>query len=93
MPAYILLGTLTEEGASHLHAHPEWVEEVRQDLAKLNVKTIAQYAVLGPYDIVTIIEAPDNHSVIRASTQLTLHGVIKITTLPAIDMDDFIASL
>lgn len=93
MPTYILLGTLTEEGASYLHAHPEWVEEVKQDLAKSGVEITAQYAVLGPYDIVTIVEAPDNHSMVRVSTQLTLHGVIKITTLPAIDMEDFIASL
>lgn len=93
MPTYILLGTLTEEGASHLHAHPEWVEEVREDLEKSGVKITAQYAVLGPYDIVTIVEAPDNHSVVRVSTQLTLRGVIKITTLPAIAIEDFIASL
>lgn len=93
MPTYILLGTLTEEGTSHLRAHPEWVDEVKEDLEKLNIKITAQYAVLGPYDIVTIVEAPDNRSVVRVSTQLTLRGNVKVTTLPALPIEDFLASL
>lgn len=93
MPAYILLGTLTDEGAERLKKHPEWVEEVEQELAHMGVKMIAQYAVLGPYDIVTIVEAPDNRTVVRVSTQLTLRGNLKITTLPALPIEDFLASL
>jgi uncharacterized protein with GYD domain len=93
MPAYILLGTLTDEGAERLKKHPEWVEEVEQELAQMGVKMIAQYAVLGPYDIVTIVEAPDNRTVVRVSTQLTLRGNLKITTLPALPIEDFLASL
>jgi uncharacterized protein with GYD domain len=57
------------------------------------VKVIAQYAVLGPYDIVTIVEAPDNRSVVRVSTELTLRGSVKITTLPALSIEELISSL
>jgi uncharacterized protein with GYD domain len=93
MPTYILLGTLTDEGAEHLRAHPEWVDELNKDLEKMDVKVIAQFAVLGPYDIVTIVEAPDNRSVVRVSTQLTLRGNVKVTTLPALPIEDFLNSL
>jgi uncharacterized protein with GYD domain len=93
MPTYILLGTLTDEGAEHLRNHPEWVDEVNRDLEKEGIKLVAQYAVLGSYDIVTIVEAPDNRSVVRVSAQLTLRGSLKITTLPALPINDFIASL
>jgi len=93
MPTYILLGTLTDEGADHLRAHPEWVDEVNRDLETTGVKVVAQYAVLGPYDIVTIVEAPDNRSVVRVSTQLTLRGNLKVITLPALPVEDFLASL
>lgn len=93
MATYILLGTLTDEGAEKLRLHPEWVDEVREDLEKTGVRVIAQYAVLGPYDIVNIVEAPDNRSVVRVSTQLTLRGSLKITTLPALSIEDFIATL
>jgi len=93
MATYILLGTLTDEGAEKLRAHPEWIEEVNRDLEGMGVTVIAQYAVLGPYDLVNIVEAPDNKSVVRVSTQLTLRGSVKITTLPALPIEDFLATL
>lgn len=93
MATYILLGTLTDEGAEKLRQHPEWIDEVREDLEKTGVRVIAQYAVLGPYDIVNIVEAPDNRSVVRVSTQLTMRGSLKITTLPALPLEDFLATL
>ena len=93
MPTYILLGTLTDEGAKHLRSHPEWVDEVNRDLEEEGIKLVAQYAVLGSYDIVTIVDAPDNRSVVRVSALLTLRGSLKITTLPALPINDFIASL
>ncbi|MEW5870540.1 MAG: GYD domain-containing protein [Chloroflexota bacterium] len=93
MATYILLGTLTDEGAQKLREHPEWIEEVNRDLEATGVQVIAQYAVLGPYDIVNIVEAPDNRSVVRVSTELTLRGSVKITTLPALPIEDFLATL
>jgi uncharacterized protein with GYD domain len=93
MATYILLGTLTDEGAERLRENPGWLKNINRDLAAMDVKVIAQYAVLGPYDIVTIVEAPDNKSVVHVSTQLTLRGSIKITTLPAISIEDFIVGL
>ena len=93
MPTYILLGTLTDEGTEQLKDHPEWVDELNNDLESMGVKLLMQYAVLGPYDIVTIIDAPDNRTVVRVSTQLTLRGAVKVTTLPALPISDFLASL
>jgi uncharacterized protein with GYD domain len=93
MPTYILLGTLTEEGAEHLREHPEWIDEVNRDLESMQVTVLNQYAVLGQYDVVTIVEAPDNRSMVRVSTQLTLRGNLKIITLPALPIGDFLASL
>ncbi len=93
MATYILLGTLTDEGAEKLRNHPEWVEEVDQVLSDMGVKIIAQYAVLGPYDLVNIIEAPDNRAVVRVSTELSMRGSVKITTLPALPIEDFLTTL
>ncbi len=93
MATYILLGILTDEGAEKIRKHPEWIDEVRQDLEDHNIHVVAQYAVLGPYDMVNIVEAPDNRSVVRASTQLTLRGSVRITTLPALPIEDFIFNL
>lgn len=93
MAIYILLGSLTDEGAERIRQHPDWIQEVNQELERMGVKVIAQYAVLGPYDLVNIVEAPDNKTVVRVSTQLSLRGSVKITSMPAISLEDFIASL
>jgi uncharacterized protein with GYD domain len=93
MATYILLGTLTDEGAAKLRSHPEWLQQVRDSLEATGIRVIDQYAVLGPYDIVTIVDAPDNRSVVRVSTELTLRGSLKIVTLPALPIEDFLASL
>ncbi len=93
MATYILLGTLTDEGAQKLRSHPEWIDQANRDLAVLGVKVIAQYAVLGPYDLVSIIEAPDNRAVVRVSAELNLRGSVRITTLPALPIEDFLATL
>jgi uncharacterized protein with GYD domain len=93
MATYILLGTLTDEGTEKLRTNSEWVAELKRDLEVMGIKLIAQYAVLGPYDIVTLIEAPDNKSVVRVSTELTLRGSLKITTLPALPIEDYLATL
>ena len=93
MSTYILLGNLTDEGAEKLRTHPNWIHEFNQEIERMGVQVIAQYAVLGPYDIVTLVEAPDNKSVVRVSAQLTLRGSVRITTLPALPIDEFLDTL
>jgi len=93
MATYILLGTLTDEGHEKLRKNPEWVNEVRSDLEAMGIKVLSQYAVLGEYDIVTIIDAPDNKTAVQVSSQLTFKESIKIITLPAIPIQDFVSAL
>ena len=93
MATYILLGRLTDDGADKLRTNPNWIDELNQNLEHMGVHVNAQYAVLGPYDMVTIVEAPDNKSVVRVSAQLTLQGSIRITTLPALPIEEFLETL
>ncbi len=92
MPTYIMLSNLTDEGARTIKKKPGRIKEVNAELEKLGVHVVAQYATLGPYDFVNVVEAPDNQTVARVSAELASRGSVKITTLPAIDIDDFIAS-
>ena len=93
MATYILLSTLTDEGARTLRRNPERIKEVNKELEALGVKVTAQYAVLGPYDFVNVVEAPDNKTIARVSTELSSRGSIRIVTLAALPIDEFIASL
>ena len=93
MATYIMLSSLTDEGAKTVKQNPARIKEVNDELGRLGVKVLAQYATLGPYDFVNIVEAADNLTVARVSAELASRGTIKITTLPAMSVDDLIASL
>jgi uncharacterized protein with GYD domain len=91
MATYVMLSTITDEGAKTITSHPERIKEVNKEVEKLGVKVLSQYATLGPYDFVSIVEAPDNPAVARMSAELASRGTIKVTTLAAMPIDDFIA--
>ncbi len=93
MAIYIMLSNLTDEGAKTIKNNPGRIKEVNAELEKLGVHVTAQYATLGAFDFVNIVEAADNMTIARVSAELGSRGSIKITTLPAINIDDFIKSL
>ena len=93
MATYVWLSNLTDEGARTIKKNPRRIKEVNAELEKLGVRVVAQYVTLGPYDFVNIVEAPDNMTIARVSAELASRGSIKITTLPALDIDAFIQSL
>jgi len=93
MATYILLSNLTDEGNRTLKKNPDRIKEVNKELEKMGGKVTAQYATLGCYDFVNIVEAPDNMTIARISAELGARGSVKIMTLPTIPIDAFIKSL
>jgi len=92
MATYILLSNLTDSGAETIKKNPKRIKEVSKELDAMGVKVLAQYAVLGPYDFVNIVEAPDNQTVARMSAELSSRGSVRMLTMAAIPIDEFIAS-
>ena len=90
MPTYILLSKLTPEGRKTIKRKPERIREVNKEIETFGARVVAQYAVLGQYDFVNIVEAPDNEAISRVSMELGSRGTIEITSLPAIPVDKFI---
>ena len=90
MPTYILLSTLTDEGARTLKKNPKRLAEVNKEIEKLGAKVTAQYAVLGPYDFVNVIEAPDNDAVAHLSAELHARGSVRNLTMPAVPIANFV---
>ena len=93
MATYIMLSTLTDDGRKTLKERPERLREVNKEVESMGARVIAQYAVMGGYDFVNIIEAPTNEIIARLAVELGSRGSIKITTLPAISVDDFVCIL
>lgn len=94
MPVFVMLTTLTDEGMKTLKHKPERIKEVdREVIEKFGVKIIAQYALMGPYDFVNIIEAPDNDTVVKMAIELGSRGTIRTLTMPAIEVERLIEDL
>jgi uncharacterized protein with GYD domain len=89
MPTYILLSTLTLQGVQTLKVNPERLLQVNKDIEELGVKVLHQWATLGEFDFVNIVEAPDIETIARASVSIAARGSVKIETLPALAIEDF----
>jgi uncharacterized protein with GYD domain len=88
-----MLSTLTDEGRKTIKKHPERIEEVNREIESMGSKVLAQYAVLGEYDFLNILEAPNNEAIAKLSIELGSRGTIQIITLPAIPVEEFIARM
>lgn len=93
MPTYVLLSTLTDQGRKTIKARPSRIKQVNKEIEAMGAKVIAQYAVLGPYDFVNILEAKDNKTIAKISVELGSRGSVQFLSMPAIPIDEFIASI
>ena len=93
MATYILLSTLTDDGRKTIKTRPERIQEVNKEIEAMGAKVVDQYAVLGGYDFVSVVEAVDNETIARISVELGARGTIQITTLPAIPVATFVDRL
>ncbi|MEW6571894.1 MAG: GYD domain-containing protein [Nitrospirota bacterium] len=93
MAYYVVLSTLTDEGRRTIKENPKRILEVNKEVEKMGIKVKEQFAVLGPYDFVNIVEAPDNAAIMRMSVELGARGSVQLLTLAAIPVDEFIKKI
>ena len=93
MPTYIMLSTLTSEGVQTVKNNPQRIKEVNKELEQIGAKVVAQWAVLGRFDFINVVEAPDEKTMAKVSLELGSRGTARFESLAAIPIDDFIASL
>jgi uncharacterized protein with GYD domain len=93
MPTFLMLTNLTAEGVRTLKNHPGRIAEVNREVEQMGVKVISQYATLGQYDFVTVVEAPDEQTMAKVSVELGSRGTMTSQTLAAIPAEDLTSSL
>ena len=91
MATYVMLTTLTDEGRKTIKENPQRIREVNKEVEAMGVKILAQYALLGPYDFVNILEAPDNKTISKVAIELGSRGTLQTMTMAAMTLDEFIA--
>src|SRR6266487_4636403 len=90
LPIYILLSTLTQQGVQTIKSNPERLRQVNQDVEELGAKVLHQWATLGEFDFVNIVEAPDVATMAKVSVALGARGSTKTETLPALEIEEFL---
>jgi uncharacterized protein with GYD domain len=93
MPTYILLSNLTAQGVQTLKSNPARLREVNSDVEELGARVVHQWATLGPFDFVNVVEAPDAETIARVSVSLGARGSAKLQTLTALTIDEFLKAL
>ncbi|MEM7099968.1 MAG: GYD domain-containing protein [Pseudomonadota bacterium] len=93
MATYIMMSTLTDEGRKTLKERPDRLMAVNKEVEDMGARIRAQYAVLGGYDFVNVIDAPSNEIMARISMELGSRGTIKVTTLPGMPIEEFINNM
>ena len=93
MPTYIMLTRLTPDGVKTIKDNPARVHEVNKEVEQLGVKVVAQWATLGEYDFVSVVDAPDEQTMAKLSIEMGSRGTVMNQTLTAIDAEEFTKSL
>ncbi len=93
MAIYVILSKLTDEGRRTIKSKPQRIFEVNKELEAMGVKVKEQFALLGPYDFLNIVEAPDNETILHMSVELGARGSVQLLSLPAMSVDKFIAGI
>ncbi|MBV9819841.1 MAG: GYD domain-containing protein [Solirubrobacterales bacterium] len=93
MPTYIMLTRLSPGGVQTLKNNPQRIHEVNDEIEQLGAKVTAQWATLGQWDFINVIEAPDEQTMARVSLEMGSRGTGRYETLPAIPIDEFISLL
>jgi uncharacterized protein with GYD domain len=93
MPRYVMLSTLGPDGSATVRDHPERLREVSTEVEAMGVRVLEQYALLGPYDFLNILEAPDEVTMARVATLLAARGTLKTLTITAIPVEDYIQAM
>lgn len=88
-----MLSTLGPDGWQTVREHPERIVQVREEVESLGLRVKAQYALMGQYDFLNVIEAPDERTMAKAAIMLAARGTMRTTTLQAIDVEELIAAL
>ena len=93
MPTYIMLSTLTSDGVQTVKNNPQRIKEVNKEVEQIGAKVVAQWATLGRFDFINVVEAPNEKVMSKVSLELGSRGTAHYESLPAIPIDEFMESI
>ncbi|MCC7077844.1 MAG: GYD domain-containing protein [Acidimicrobiia bacterium] len=93
MSTFVMLSTLGPDGMATLVSNPDRIKAVNEEVEAMGARVISQYALLGDYDFITVLEAPDEKTMAKVAVALGARGTLKTRTLTALPVDEFIETV
>lgn len=93
MPTYVMLTTLGPDGWATVRENPDRIKQVTDEVESMGLKVVTQYGLMGQYDFLNVIEAPDEATMANAAITLAARGTMRTTTYQAIAIPELIARL
>ncbi len=93
MPYYVMLTRLTDAGRKTIMRNPGRIWEVNQEVEDMGAKIISQYALLGEYDFINVLEAHNNTVIARVASSLGSRGTLQPLTMAAITIEDLVKEI
>ena len=93
MPIYVMLTTLTDEGRKTIKNNPERIQDVNKEVEAMGIRIVSQLSLLGPYDFINILEAPNNEAVVKLAVELGSRGTLQTLTMAAMPIEKLIETL
>ena len=93
MKTFLLLSTLSPQGLQTLATTPERLFEVNREIERIGGRVVRQWALLGAYDFLSIVEAVDERAMAKITAELGSRGSVQFETLPALTMDELADAL
>jgi uncharacterized protein with GYD domain len=93
MATFLMLSTVGPDGAATLTENPDRLKAVNAEVEAMGVRVVTQWALLGPYDFATVLDAPDEATMARVALVLGSRGTLKTLTLSAIPIDEYIENV
>jgi uncharacterized protein with GYD domain len=88
-----MLTTLTDEGRKTIKNNPERIQDVNKEVEAMGIRIVSQLSLLGPYDFINILEAPNNEAVVKLAVELGSRGTLQTLTMAAMPIEKLIETL
>ena len=89
MPTYIILLRWTQQGIADIKNGPARLDAAKQAFQARGAEIKAHYLVMGQYDLVSIVEAPDDETLAKLVLSVGSLGSVSSETLRAFTEDEY----
>ena len=89
MATYFMLFNYTQQGVQNVKESPARIEAAKKLLRDMGAEVKASYLMMGRYDTIFIVEAPNDETAAKGALAISSKGNVRSETLRAFTEDEY----